>query len=53
MAAFWLPGMLTQEEAVEIKVLPRREMRIREIARQLSLLNSLLLLPGFSRLEIL
>jgi transposase len=34
MAAFWLPTMLTQEQAVEIRVLARRGMAIREIARQ-------------------
>lgn len=33
MAAFW-PSMLTQEQAVEIKVLARRGVAIREIARQ-------------------
>jgi transposase len=35
MAAFWLPTMLTQEQSVEIKVLARRGIAIREIARQL------------------
>src|SRR4051812_12930697 len=35
MAAFWLPTMLTQEQAVEIKVLARRGVAIRDIARQL------------------
>jgi len=35
MAAFWPPRMLTQEQAVEIKVLARRGVPIREIARQL------------------
>jgi IS30 family transposase len=35
MAAFWPPTMLTQEQAVEIKVLARRGVAIREIARQL------------------
>jgi transposase len=35
MAAFWPPTMLTQELAVEIKVLARRGVAIREIARQL------------------
>jgi transposase len=35
MAAFWLPVMLTQEQAVEIKVLVRQGAGIREIARQL------------------
>jgi transposase len=34
MAAFWLPVMLTQEQAVEIKVLVRQGVGIREIARQ-------------------
>jgi transposase len=34
MAAFWPPTMLTQEQAVEIKVLARRGVAIREIARQ-------------------
>jgi hypothetical protein len=33
MLAFWLPIMLTQEEAVEIKVLMRRDAGIREMAR--------------------
>jgi transposase len=32
---FWPPTMLTQEQAVEIKVLARRGVAIREIARQL------------------
>src|SRR6476661_6079861 len=36
MAALWPPSMLTQEQAVEIKVLARRGVPIREIAaRQL------------------
>src|SRR5689334_11412389 len=35
MAAFWLPIMLTQEQAVEIKVLMRRGAGIREMAREL------------------
>jgi transposase len=35
MVAFWLPIMLTQEEAVEIKVLMRRGAGIREMAREL------------------
>src|SRR4029078_1085792 len=35
MAAFWPPTMLTQEQAVEIKVLARRGVPVREIARQL------------------
>jgi transposase len=35
MVAFWLPVMLTQEQAVEIKVLVRQGAGIREIARQL------------------
>src|SRR6478735_1824615 len=35
MAAFWPPRMLTQEQAVEIKVMARRGMGIREIAREL------------------
>jgi len=35
MAAFGPPTMLTQEQAVEIKVLARRGVAIREIARQL------------------
>src|SRR4051794_7678474 len=35
MAAFELPTMLTQEQAVEIKVLARRGVAIRDIARQL------------------
>lgn len=35
MAAFWPPMMLTEEQAVEIKVLARRGVAIREIARQL------------------
>jgi transposase len=35
MAAFWPPRMLTQEQAVEIKVLARRGVPIRDIARQL------------------
>jgi transposase len=34
MAAFW-PSMLTQEQAVEIRVMARRGEEIREIARQL------------------
>ena len=34
MAAFW-PSMLTQEQAVEIRVMARRGEGIREIARQL------------------
>jgi hypothetical protein len=33
MLAFWLPIMLIQEEAVEIKVLMRRDAGIREMAR--------------------
>ncbi len=32
---FWLPMMLTQEQAVEIKVLMRRGAGIREMAREL------------------
>src|SRR4029453_19341002 len=35
MGAFWAPAMVTQEQAVEIKVLARRGVAIREIARQL------------------
>jgi transposase len=35
MVAFWPPTMLTQEQAVEIKVLARRGVGIREIAKQL------------------
>lgn len=35
MAAFGLPTMLTQEQTVEIKVLARRGVAIRDIARQL------------------
>lgn len=35
MAAFWPPRMLTQEQAVEIRVMARRGMGIREIAREL------------------
>jgi len=35
MAAFGLPVMLTPEQAVEIKVLVRQGVGIREIARQL------------------
>jgi transposase len=35
MAAFWLPWMLTQEQAVEIRVLRRRGLGIRAIAREL------------------
>ena len=35
MAAFWLPLMLTQEQAVEIRVLKRRGLGIRAIAREL------------------
>jgi transposase len=35
MAAFWPPRMLTQEQAVEIRVLARQGVGIREIARQL------------------
>src|SRR3954466_848095 len=35
MAAFGPPTMLTQEQAVEIKVLARRGVPVREIARQL------------------
>ena len=35
MAAFWLPLMLTQEQAVEIRVLRRRGLGIRAIAREL------------------
>jgi transposase len=35
MAAFWLPTMLTQEQTVEIKVLSRQGVAIREIAREL------------------
>jgi transposase len=35
MAAFWLPTMLTQEREVEIKVLRRQGVAIREIAREL------------------
>ena len=37
MAAFGLPTMLTQEQAVEIEVLARRGVAVREIARQLGL----------------
>lgn len=32
--AFWPPKMLTQEKAVEIKVMARRGASIREMARQ-------------------
>jgi transposase len=35
MAAFWLPEMLTQEQAVEIRVLKRQGLGVREIAREL------------------
>jgi transposase len=35
MAAFGLPRMLTQEQAVEIRVMARRGMAIRQIAREL------------------
>lgn len=35
MVAIWPPEMLTQEQAVEIKVLARRGLGIREIAKQL------------------
>ncbi|PTN48565.1 IS21 family transposase, partial [Achromobacter xylosoxidans] len=35
MAAFWPPTMLTQEQAVEIKVMARRGVSIREMAKQL------------------
>src|SRR5574340_1444455 len=35
MAAFWPPTMLTQEQAVEIRVMARRGMAIRELAREL------------------
>jgi transposase len=35
MAAFWPPAMLTQEQAVEIRVLRRRGLGIRAIAREL------------------
>jgi transposase len=35
MAAFWLPLMLTQEQAVEIRVLRRRGLGLRAIAREL------------------
>src|SRR5512138_2123885 len=34
MAAFWPPRMLTQEQAVEIRVMARRGMGIRQIARE-------------------
>src|SRR5688572_10372226 len=34
MAAFWLPLMLTQEQAVEIRVLRRRGLGLRAIARE-------------------
>src|SRR6185436_20642239 len=35
MAAFWPPSMLTQEQAVEIRVLSRRGLGIRAIAKEL------------------
>lgn len=35
MAAFWLPEMLTQEQAVEMRVLKRQRLSIRQIAREL------------------
>ena len=35
IAAFGPPSMLTQEQAVEIRVMARRGMGIREIAREL------------------
>lgn len=35
MVAFWPPTMLTQEQAVEIKVMARRGVSIREMAKQL------------------
>jgi transposase len=35
MAAFWPPSMLTQEQAVEIRVLRRRGLGIRAIAKEL------------------
>ena len=35
MVAFWPPIMLTQEQAVEIKVMARRGVSIREMAKQL------------------
>jgi transposase len=35
MVAFWPPSMLTQEQAVEIRVLRRRGLGIRAIAREL------------------
>jgi transposase len=35
MAAFWLPRMLTQEQAVEIRVMARQGMSVRQIAREL------------------
>src|SRR5690606_17894269 len=35
MVAFWLPTMLTQEQTVEIKVMARRGVSIREMAKQL------------------
>jgi len=35
MAAFWLALMLTQEQAVEIRVLRRRGLGLRAIAREL------------------
>ena len=34
MAAFWAAAMLTQEQAVEIRVMARRGVAIREIARE-------------------
>ena len=36
MAAFWPPSMLTQEQAVEIRVLARQGLHIREIARRMN-----------------
>jgi transposase len=35
MVAFWPPTMLTQEQEVELKVMARRGVSIREMAKQL------------------
>jgi transposase len=35
IAAFWPPRMLTQKQAVEIRVMARRGMGVRPIAREL------------------
>src|SRR6266567_3442056 len=35
MAAFWPPRMLTQEQAVEIRVMARQGIGVRQIAREL------------------